>query len=85
VTTAAPQGRALTRSAKMSDDEIRRMAGSVDTIPTTAAGVSTDTGPAPELAMKGEARTSADRDRAAFEVRPQRSRPRAAPSPRIDG
>jgi hypothetical protein len=57
------------KSAKMSDEESRQMAGSVDKIPTTTAGVSTDTGPAPELAMKGEARTSADRDRAAFEAK----------------
>jgi Skp family chaperone for outer membrane proteins len=56
-------------AAKMSDEESRQMAGSVDKIPTTTAGVSTDTGPAPELAMKGEARTSADRDRAAFEAK----------------
>jgi hypothetical protein len=56
-------------AAKMSDEESRQMAGSVDKIPTTTAGVSTDTGPAPELAMKGEARTSADRDRAVFEAK----------------
>jgi hypothetical protein len=56
-------------AAKMSDEESRQMAGSVDKIPTTTAGVSTDTGPAPELAMKGEARTGADRDRAAFEAK----------------
>jgi hypothetical protein len=45
------------------------MASSVDQIPTTAPAVSTDVGPAPELAMTGEAKASADRDRAAFEAR----------------
>ncbi len=57
------------KSPKMSEEESRQMAGSVDKIPTTTAGVSTDTGPAPELAMKGEARTSADRDRAGLEAK----------------
>jgi voltage-gated potassium channel Kch len=57
------------KSPKMSEEESRQMAGSVDKIPTTTAGVSTDTGPAPELAMKGEARTSADRDRASLEAK----------------
>ena len=57
------------KSPKMSEEESRQMAGSVDKIPTTTASVSTDTGPAPELAMKGEARTSADRDRAELEAK----------------
>lgn len=57
------------QSAKMSDEESRQMASSVDQIPTTAAAVSTDAGPAPELAMKGEAKASSDRDRAAFEAK----------------
>ncbi|HEU4728254.1 MAG TPA: DUF4157 domain-containing protein, partial [Kofleriaceae bacterium] len=57
------------QAAKMSDEESRRMASSVDQIPTTAAGVSTGVGPAPELAMKGEAKASADRDRAALEAK----------------
>jgi Domain of unknown function (DUF4157) len=60
---------ASAKSPKMSEEESRQMAGSVDKIPTTTTSVSTDTGPAPELAMKGEARTSADRDRAAFEAK----------------
>ncbi len=57
------------QGAKMSDEESRRMASSVDQIPTTAAAVSTDVGRAPELAMKGEAKASAGRDRAAFEAK----------------
>ncbi|MGH2906820.1 MAG: hypothetical protein ACRDKI_08620 [Solirubrobacterales bacterium] len=58
-----------TQGAKMSDDESRQMASSVDQIPTTAGGVSTELGPPPQLAMKGDAKASADRDRAAFEAK----------------
>jgi Domain of unknown function (DUF4157) len=52
---------------KMSDQETRQLSGSIDKIPTTASDVSTDTGPAPELAMKQEAQGSAARERAELE------------------
>ncbi|HEX7841730.1 MAG TPA: DUF4157 domain-containing protein [Kofleriaceae bacterium] len=53
---------------KMSEAETRQMSGSIDQLPTSAQGVSTDTGPAPALAMKGEARASADKDRSKLEA-----------------
>jgi len=53
---------------KMSETETRQMSGSLDNLPTTAQGVSTDTGPAPEIAMKGEAKASAGQDRSKLEV-----------------
>jgi hypothetical protein len=55
--------------AKMSDEQSRQMAGSVDKLATTADSVSTDSGPAPELAMRSEAKASADRDRTAFDAK----------------
>ena len=55
------------KAAKMSETETRQMTGSLDNLPTTAADISTSTGPAPELAMKAEAKGSADKDRADLE------------------
>jgi Domain of unknown function (DUF4157) len=55
--------REAANAAKMSESEARQLVGAVDNIPTTATDVSTDTGPAPELAMKSEAKASADKDR----------------------
>jgi hypothetical protein len=60
---------ASAQGAKLSNAESRQMATSIDQIPATAVGVSTDLGPAPSLAMEGEARARADRDRAAFEAK----------------
>jgi hypothetical protein len=56
------------KTPKMSEAETRRMTGSLDQLPTTAQGVSTDAGPAPEIAMKGEAKDSASKDRAKLEA-----------------
>jgi hypothetical protein len=53
---------------KMSDAETRQMSGSLDQLPTKAPDVATDPGPAPELAMKGEARTSTAQDRAKLDT-----------------
>jgi hypothetical protein len=55
------------KTPKMSEAETRQMSGSLDQLPTTAQGVSTDAGPAPEIAMKGEAKDSASKDRAKLE------------------
>ena len=54
-------------AVKMSEKETRELVSSVDNVPTTASDVSTDTGPAPELAMKSEAKGSADKDRVELE------------------
>ena len=43
--TSAHDAKAL----KMSADETRQMAGAVDKLPTSVAGVSTEPGPAPDL------------------------------------
>jgi hypothetical protein len=53
----------------MSDAETEQMAGSLDRVGTDGSDISTDPGPAPELAMKGEARGSADKDRAGVEAK----------------
>jgi hypothetical protein len=50
----------------VSDAEAQNMAGSVNKLSTNAR-VSTDAGPPPEIVMKGEAKSSADRDRARLE------------------
>jgi hypothetical protein len=56
-------------TVKMSEAETRQMSGSLDNLPTTASDISTDAGPPPELKMKGEARSSADKDRADLETK----------------
>jgi hypothetical protein len=53
----------------MSETETRQMSGSLDNLPTTASDISTDTGPPPEIKMKGEAKSSADKDRADLETK----------------
>jgi Domain of unknown function (DUF4157) len=65
--TASQKPRDDANAVKMSEKETRDLVGSVDQLPTTASDVSTDTGPAPKLAMKSEAKGSADRDRAELE------------------
>src|SRR6185436_9779779 len=64
-----PGGEADNNTASMSDAETRQMSGSLDKLPTTASDVSTDTGPPPELKMKGEAKGSTDKDRADLETK----------------
>ncbi|HWU88367.1 MAG TPA: hypothetical protein VN253_13870 [Kofleriaceae bacterium] len=56
-------------AAKMSDAETKHLSGSLDRMPTTASDISTDTGPAPALAMKGEAKSTSDKERAALETK----------------
>jgi hypothetical protein len=69
------------RSGKRSDDkqtggmseaETKQMSGSLDKLPTSAAGISTSPGPAPELAMKGEAKATSDARRAELETQTAR-------------
>ncbi len=54
-------------AANMSESETQQLTGEVDQVPTSAADVSTTTGPAPELAMKTEAKGRVDNDRADLE------------------
>jgi hypothetical protein len=56
-------------AGKMSDAETEQMAGSLDRVGTDGSDISTDPGPAPEIQMKGEAKGSADRDKAALEAK----------------
>jgi len=49
--------------AKMSEAETAEMAGSLDRLPAEGSGIATDPGPAPHIEMKGEAQSSAGRDR----------------------
>src|SRR4029079_13375124 len=65
----ASSGTADKNTASMSDAETKQMSGSLDKLPTTASDVSTDTGPPPELKMKGEAKSSTDKDRADLETK----------------
>jgi voltage-gated potassium channel Kch len=50
--------------AKMTEQDTREMAASIDKLPTTASDVTTDPGPAPQLAMRNEAQAKADKERA---------------------
>jgi len=59
-------GSANGNATAMSDAQAQNMASSVSSL-STKASVSTDAGPPPEIAMKGEAKSSADRDRAQLE------------------
>ena len=52
----------------MSEAETKQMSGSLDKLPTSAAGIATSPGPAPELAMQGEAQGTADARRAELET-----------------
>jgi hypothetical protein len=53
----------------MSEAETKQLSGSLDKLPTSASGVSTEPGPAPALAMKGEAKASSDAERARLEAK----------------
>jgi len=53
----------------MTDADAKKMAGSVDSLSTKASDVSTDAGPPPSLAMKGEAKADADKNRADLETK----------------
>jgi hypothetical protein len=56
------------QTPKMSAAETKQMSGTLDQVPTTAQGVSTDAGPAPAIAMKGEAQANAAKDRSRLEA-----------------
>jgi hypothetical protein len=56
----------------MSESETRQMSGSLEKLSTSAGGVSTEPGPAPALAMKGEAKATAGAERAKLEAKTAR-------------
>jgi hypothetical protein len=56
-------------TVKMSEAETRQMSGSLDNLPTTASDINTDAGPPPEIKMKGEAKSSTNKDRADLETK----------------
>jgi hypothetical protein len=56
----------------MSEAETKQMSGSLEKLPASASDLATDPGPAPALAMKGQARATADADRAALETKAAR-------------
>src|SRR6185436_741902 len=56
----------------MSEAETKQMSGSLDKLPTSTSGVSTAPGPAPELAMKGQAQATSGARRAELETKTAR-------------
>jgi len=67
-TGAAANGGKVGGEPTMTEAEKQQMSSSLASIPTQAAGVSTDPGAAPAIAMKGEAKSASDRDRAKLEA-----------------
>lgn len=66
--TAGKSGGDKTQGA-MNESETRQMSGSLDKLPTNASSIATEPGPAPALAMKGEARSTSGAERAQLETK----------------
>lgn len=79
-----PSGKAAEGDAdKMSDADAQAMAGSIDRLSADVSNVNTDAGPPPTIEMKGEAKSSADRDRADLEGKAQNAETQARADSRV--